>query len=248
MFKPKTERLRQLAELFPERITELERLLVGRVHVYIDYANVLHWSKKLGWHIDLKRLHQFLSSFSQVREISLYHGTLVGEAKSEQFIELAKRCAYRVVTKSVKIMYLPIDVRNTPNNSKSVLNGLIKTQLLHQLKPVAIKYLNEQLRDLNQNGVTSIKLMKCNFDVELSRDMLLDFAQDKADAFVLWSGDSDFVEPVRQLLADGKQVVIFAAPKRISLELGRLGAEIFDINKSRNFICYAKEMKVTCKN
>lgn len=109
--------MQQLAQLFPQRITELERLLLGRTNIYIDYANVLHWSKKLGWRIDLKRLYQFLSSFSQAQ----------------------------------------------------------------------------------------------------------------------------------QLLADGKRVVICAAPKRISLELGHSGAEFFDISKIRDLICYAKEMQIAIK-
>ncbi len=243
MFKATTARLQQLAQLFPQRITELERLLVGRTNIYIDYANVLHWSKKLGWRIDLKRLYQFLSSFSQVQQISLYHGTLLGNQDSEDFIKKAQRCGYRVLTKPVKIMYLSIDVRGAAQDSKSVLNNFIHISLLRQLEPIAIRQLNEQLQRLNRKGIIRVKSMKCNFDVEIGRDMLLDFAQNKADTFVLWSGDSDFAEPVRQLLADGKQVVICAAPRRMAIELCETEAKAFNISKIRDFICYAKKMK-----
>lgn len=39
MFIPKTDRLRLLAEKFPERIVELEKIFEGEVSIYIDYAN-----------------------------------------------------------------------------------------------------------------------------------------------------------------------------------------------------------------
>src|SRR5438128_1766266 len=51
MFKPKTERLRNLAEKYPERIQELERIFSDSTNVYIDYANVRPWAEKLGWHV-----------------------------------------------------------------------------------------------------------------------------------------------------------------------------------------------------
>ena len=85
MFKTKTERIRELAEKYPRRIEELERVFDRPTNVYIDYANVRPWATKLGWHVDLKRLKQFLDSFDTIRSIKLYQGTLTGDAESEQF-------------------------------------------------------------------------------------------------------------------------------------------------------------------
>jgi len=78
MFQPKTERLKKLAQKYPDRIAELGRIFSGPTYVYIDYANVRPWSTKLGWHIETKRLKQFLDSFDTIRSIKLYQGTLVG--------------------------------------------------------------------------------------------------------------------------------------------------------------------------
>lgn len=72
MFIPKTSRLKTLAEIFPQRISELEHLFQGKTRIYIDYANVFHWSKKLKWNLDVKRLKQFLDSFSTVEQVSIY--------------------------------------------------------------------------------------------------------------------------------------------------------------------------------
>lgn len=66
MFKPKTEKIKNLSILYPEVIKELETILAGRTNVYIDFSNVVFWQNKLNWHIDIKRLKQFLNSFETV--------------------------------------------------------------------------------------------------------------------------------------------------------------------------------------
>jgi hypothetical protein len=74
----------------------------------------------------------------------------------------------------------------------------------------------------------------------------VDHLKDGIDTFVLWSGDSDFADPIRQLLADGKKVLIFATARRVASELNALQKEglfIFDIQKIRNFICWFREIE-----
>ena len=67
MFQPKTERIKQLAEKLPQRISELEKIFDKTTNIYIDFANVFRWQEKLKWHIDLKRLKQFLDSFDLIQ-------------------------------------------------------------------------------------------------------------------------------------------------------------------------------------
>ncbi|MDD4358916.1 MAG: NYN domain-containing protein [Candidatus Pacebacteria bacterium] len=86
---------------------------------------------------------------------------------------------------------------------------------------------------------------KCNFDVEIGRDMLLDYERNNIDTFVLWSGDSDFYEPIKQLLEDKKKVILFATARKVSSELNELkkqGLFIYDIQNIRSFICYKKQI------
>jgi uncharacterized LabA/DUF88 family protein len=245
MFRAKTERIRDLAEKYPHRIQELERVFDRRTNVYIDYANVKPWATKLGWHVDLKRLKQFLDSFDTVHAIKLYQGTLTGDAESEQFAKDVKGYGYDLTTKPVKIMRLSIDVSSVAANSPDILKNFIRAPLLKTLRLEAIEYLNNQLRELNRRGNRYLEDRKCNFDVEIGRDMLVDYAENGVENFVLWSGDSDFVDPLRQLIEDGKKASVFATARRVAAEFSELvtrGLLIYDIQKIRDFICWKREI------
>ena len=117
--------------------------------------------------------------------------------------------------------------------------------MLKKLKVETIEFLNNKLKELNQQGILFVQDLKCNFDVEIGRDMLLDYEKNKIENFVLWSGDSDFADPINQLLEDDKKVVLFATVRRVASELNELqekGLFIFDIQKIRNFICWKREI------
>jgi uncharacterized LabA/DUF88 family protein len=247
MFYPKTQRIKELAGVYPERIQELEEIFDKKTNIYIDFANVIHWQEKLNWHIDLKRLKQFLDSFGTVNLIKFYNGILEGDARSEEIMNTVIENKYDVHKKQVKRMKLSIDVSSIPNNSTDILKEFIRRPLLQKFKIETVEFLNSQLRELNQQGIFYIEDLKCNFDVEIGRDMLIDYDKNGIQNFGLWSGDSDFADPVRQLLSDSKKVILFATVRRVSSELNELvneGLFVFDIQKIRNFICWKKEMKV----
>jgi len=247
MFNPKTQKLKELSIKYPNRIQELEIIFNNKTNVYIDYANIKPWANKLGWHIDLKRLKQFLDSFSTINKVKFYNGTLVGDSESEQFMLDVGKFGFDIHTKPVKIMRLSIDVSSIPSNSPDILKNFIRKPLLQKLKIEVIELLNNQLKQLNEQDILFIEDLKCNFDVEIGRDMLIDYDKNNIDNFILWSGDSDFADPVKQLLSDGKKVMIFATARRISSELSELissGLFIFDIQKIRNFICWKREIKI----
>ncbi len=243
MFKAKTEKIKKLAEEDQKTIKELVSIFDKKTVVYIDFANVIHWQEKIGWHYELKRLKQLLDSFDTISSIKLYNGTLVGDDNSEKRIEEYKKYGYIVITKPVKVMRISIDVSSISGNSPDLLKNFIRRPLLDKFKLETIEYLNSQLRELNQRGVTYFEDLKCNFDVEIGRDMLLDYSNNGIENFILWSGDSDFADPVNQLLENGKKVVIFSTARRVSTELSKTGAQVFEINKLREFICWPRESK-----
>ncbi len=245
-FTPKTERIVRLAERYAGRIVELKAVFDRPTNVYIDYANVRPWSVRLGWHVDLKRLKQFFDSFDAIGAVKLYQGTLVGDDDSENLVREANAAGYEVHTKPVKIMRLSIDVSSVAPDSPDIVNSFIRTPLLRQLKLEAITYLNDRLRELNRAGALWLEDRKCNFDVEIGRDLLRDFDRGRAETFVLWSGDSDFAGPIEELLAHDKRVYLFATARRVAAELNALrarGLVIYDIQKIRDFICWKKEMR-----
>ncbi|MBI3088339.1 MAG: NYN domain-containing protein [Candidatus Omnitrophica bacterium] len=228
-------------------IEELKMLLEGQVRVYIDYGNAHKWSNRLGWHIDQKRIYQFLSSFDNITNIGLYDGTLQGDARSEQSIKDAEQRGYRVRTKPVKIMHISINASSISTTSPDLLKEFIRMALLRELDIKTIEFLNARLKELNQRGVYYVEERKCNFDVEIGSDMLLDLERGGTDCFVLWSGDSDFQHPIKELLLKSKKVILFATARRVATELDELrkiGLLIFDIAKIREFICWPRELAV----
>lgn len=248
MFKPVRERIKILAETekYKKRIKELERIFDKPTIVYIDFANVIYWQNRLGWHIDLTRLKQFLNSFDTIKEVKFYFGTLYGDPVSEGIIRKARKLGYIVSTKSVKRMKLPIDTTSIAINSPELLKQFIRPPLLQKLEIETIEYLNKQLKRLNDQGIFFLEDMKCNFDVEIGRDMLIDWAKDKVDNIILWSGDSDFADPIKHLLDEGKKVGLFITARKVAKELNDLKQEglfIFEIKKIRDFICYKREIQ-----
>lgn len=245
MFNPKTERLVKLAVYYKKVIEQLKRLLAGTTNMYIDYANVRPWATKLKWNVDLKRLKQFLNSFDNITAIRFYDGTLIGDEKSERKIASLQKLGFNLKTKPVKIMRQSIDFSSIKADSPDLLVQFIRKCLLRKYDLETIEYLNRKFKELNDKGEYFLEDLKCNFDVEIGRDMLLDYERDHAGTFVLWSGDSDFADPIEQLLDDGKNVILFATVGRVAKELNALrskGLFIFDIQKIRNFICWHREI------
>ncbi len=245
MFKPKTPKIADIAKDHQKVITELENLLHGNVAMYIDAANVRPWSQQLKWHVDAKRLKQFLDSFNNIIECKYYQGTLEGDEKSEQEIEQIKRCGYTLRTKPVKIMQFSIDASSVPKDSPALLDRFIRKALLRKLSGETIEYLNERFTEMNKLGAVMIEDRKCNFDVEIGTDIVLDNERKMIDTFVLWSGDSDFHDTLQQLIALQKNVLLFATTGQVSKELNTLrseGLRIFDIRKIRGFICWNREL------
>jgi uncharacterized LabA/DUF88 family protein len=246
MFTPKTSKLEALVSdpALQKVVDKLSGLFVGKTNVYIDYANVRPWSEKLGWHIAPNRLKQFLKSFDNVGLIKFYQGELVGDPRSQSEIKKLRECRFEVRTKPVKIMRHSIDTTSISKQSPDLLRKFIRGSLLRIFSIGTVEYLNKKFEEMNTAGVFYIEDRKCNFDVEIGTDMRVDHLKDGIETFVLWSGDSDFADPIRTLLAEGKRVVLFATAGRVARELNDLvkeGLFIFDIFELREFICWVKE-------
>jgi uncharacterized LabA/DUF88 family protein len=244
MFNSKTPKIEKIKKEHPAIINKLEDLLNGNVHMYIDYANVRPWANKLKWHIQITRLKQFLDSFDNIGSIKFYQGEIVGDDKSAREIAKLDKNNFTIRTKPVKIMRHSIDVSSISRQSADLLKKFIRAALLRKYDIETLEYLNEKFSEMNQRGIYVIEDRKCNFDVEIGVDMLLDFERNDADTFVLWSGDSDFHDPLKTLLENNKKVILFATAGRIARELNELknlGLIIFDIADIRDFICWTRE-------
>ncbi|MEK7614383.1 MAG: NYN domain-containing protein [Patescibacteria group bacterium] len=145
-------------------------------------------------------------------------------------------------------MSLSIDVSSIANDSPEIVKNFLKKSFIKKLDIETIAFLNSKLKLLNQQGILKLEELKCNFDVEIGRDMLSDFNEDKYETYVLWSGDSDFHGPISQLIDDEKKVVIFSISGRIASEIDELGIPIFDVRKIKEFICWPRELSESIKS
>ena len=245
MFHTENQDLQKLSKENPEAIKQLESLFQGRVNVYIDYANVRPWADKLGWHVDMKRLKNFYRAFDNVGDLKVYYGTLKGNPDSEKNIAEWKKFGYIVRTKDVKIIKLFINASSISPQSPDILRNFVRAPLLRKWDVETIEHLNRKFAEMNKRGINYFEDRKCNFDVEIGRDMTLDRERDAADCFVLWSGDSDFHDPLNEILSSGKKAILFATARAVSKELNELrskGLFIFDIKKIKEMICWRKEL------
>ncbi len=242
MFKPKTKRIEKLAELFPKTILDLENVFDKPTNIYIDWQNVIYWQKKLKWNFDLKRIKQFFDSFENIKSVKIYTGILGGNTKSEQNIIELKSWGYDVISKPVKIMKLSIDTSSIEENSPAILKQFIKKSLLKKLDLDTVAFLNGKLFELNKSGILFVEELKCNFDVEMGRNLFKDFESNGIDNFVLWTTDSDFEDPIKQIKDDGKKAVIFCSSGKVTPELDKTDVFVFDIKKIKEFICWYKHL------
>src|SRR3989344_965299 len=246
MFIPKTPIIQELAKREDVKfaVEKIDKLFVGKTNIYIDFANVRPWSEKLGWHISPNRLKQFLKSFKDVDSIKWYQGELIGDPRSKSEIKKLEHCKYEVRTKPVKIMRLPIDVSSISIQSPDLLKKFVRKALLRHYDIATVEFLNAKFKEMNKRGIFFIEDRKCNFDVEIGTDMRVDHLRDGIDTFVLWSGDSDFADPIKTLILGGKKVVLFATAGRVARELNALvkdGLFIVDIFELRDLICWNGE-------
>lgn len=248
MFNSKTERIKELAELFPKVISELENIFGESANIYIDWQNVIHWQEKLNWHFDIKRIKQFFDSFDAIKSVKIYTGTLDGDIKSEGQIKELEDLNYIVSTKSVKLMPISIDVSSISDNSPDILKNFIDKRFLSKLDLETIEYLNGKLSDLNKQGILKIERLKCNFDVELGMDVQKDIDSDGVENFIILSGDSDFADPISRIKENSKNAVIFSISRKVTPELNQMNVLIFDVRKIKEFICWSREIPQNIKS
>jgi len=240
---------KKIAGLFKKKGHQVKfldkRIFSGKTAIYIDWANMYKWQEKLGWHVDTRRLFQFLTSFDQVSSVKLYEGYFEDNEQSKGNIQSFKDIGYEVRTKPVKEIHISIDVRNIPLDDITVLKRVVTKAFLQRLSIKAIKQINQIIKEINNYGDLFLVQHKCNFDVEMASDIRIDSLCDKdIETFVIVSGDSDFLDTVESLISEKKNVVILGTRGRISYELSTSKAFIYDVKQIKNYICWNRERDV----
>ena len=105
-----------------------------------------------------------------------------------------------------------------------------------------LKKLNVNIEELQQNLLEPVKRRKCDFDVEIARDVC-NLSNDFS-TLVLFSGDGDYAALVEDLIGKRKRVILVFAPGHKGKEYEPLVEKLKKENKSYAlFICTVEHLK-----
>jgi uncharacterized LabA/DUF88 family protein len=164
----------------------------GRILSMIDFGNVNYWfdedrqdsqNKALSvdqkLRINLKNLHNFVSLFSE--NPRFYYGHDPQNRSSIGFISAARHIfGKKVFTKQIQKVRHHLTPEEIGSNTRNVF--------------------------MDNSGIY-VKILKCNFDVEMTVDSIR--LMEKYETLALFSGDADFVSLIRFLKSKNKKVILF---------------------------------------
>ncbi|KKS38546.1 MAG: hypothetical protein A3G49_06570 [Candidatus Sungbacteria bacterium RIFCSPLOWO2_12_FULL_41_11] len=185
---------------------------------YLDLTNMFHWQDVLGWKFRIEDAVGQLFTFSNIKEIKVYYGLNERDKKnSEAFHNRIKKTGAILKTKPMKFI------------TKNINEGLFFQRRTMTLFDGLIKNKIQALIDELQKSGIIIEEPKCNFDVEMAMDMLDD--AEKLTAVLLFSGDSDLLEPLERLKVKGKKIGIVGVRGRVASELYDIKDKYIDFGK-----------------
>ncbi len=186
---------------------------------YLDLANMFHWQDVLKWRFSVDHLINQLKQIKSLKEIRVYFGTdIKNPRKSKNFFKKLRSQGAIVITKNVKYIKKEVDQF-----------FFIKRKTFNLLNKKSQLILNELQNSVKKQGLFFIEEPKCNFDVEISLDML-DIV-DKTSAYLLFSGDSDFKETLTRLKIKHKNIYVFGVRGQVGKELWPLMTKYIDFGK-----------------
>ncbi|MCK4818566.1 NYN domain-containing protein [bacterium] len=153
-----------------------------RTLVAVDASNLHYALKHEGWQISYERFVEYFRASYDVVGFYYYEGT-----PSKSYI-LKK---LNVNSNS--------EVKKRISAKKEFFGSLRKSGLLIRTKPVTVVY----------DSTKGIYKAKCNFDVEITIDAI-DRIQDY-DAFILLSGDGDFMKLLKYVKGKYKKTIVISA-------------------------------------
>jgi len=186
---------------------------------YLDLANMFHWQDVLRWGFSVDNLIDQLKKISSIKEIRIYYGTdIKNRQKSENFFKRIQSKGVLVITKDVK--YIKKEVNDY---------FFIKRKTLTLFNKKSQDKLSELSKSVKEQGLLLIEEPKCNFDVEMSLDML--DAVNKCSGYLLFSGDSDFKETLVRLKIKHKNIYVFGVRGQVGYELWPLMTKYIDFGR-----------------
>jgi len=188
------------------------------IFVYLDLTNMFHWQNVLGWKFRIEDIIGQLFTFPNIKEVKVYYGLNPRDKKnSEAFHNRIKKTGAILKTKPMK--FIP----------KTIEEGMFFQRKTLTLFDDGVKRKIWALIDELQKSGILIEEQKCNFDVEMAMNMLDD--AEKLTAILLFSGDSDLLEPLQRLKVKGKKIGIVGVRGKVAGELHSIKDKYIDFGK-----------------
>ena len=179
------------------------------LNAYLDLTNMFHWQDVLGWRFRIEDVVSQLLELPNVKEVKVYYGLNEKDKEnSEAFHNRIKKTGAILRTKPMK--FIKKDVNEAlffQRRTMTLFDGEIK------------KKIYELIDNLQKAGVI-IEEPKCNFDVEITMDMIDDI--EKISGVILFSGDSDLAAPLERLKVKGKKIFIVGVRGMSATELHKV--------------------------
>jgi uncharacterized LabA/DUF88 family protein len=191
------------------------------IFAYLDLTNMFHWQDILGWKFRIEDVIKQLFYFPNIKEVKIYYGLNPRDEKnSEAFHNRIKKTGAILRTKPMK--FIP----------KTIEEGMFfQRKTLTLFDGGVKKKIYELISELQKSGIV-IEEPKCNFDVEITMDMLDDI--EKFTAVMLFSGDSDLKEPLERLKVKGKKIGVVGVRGKVAKELHNITDIYIDFGKFYN--------------
>lgn len=176
------------------------------VGVFLDLTNMFHWQEVLRWKFRIEDVIQQLYAITATKDMRVYYGFNERDpANSKGFHKRIRATGAILVQKPMK--WIKREIRN---------EMFFKQTTLNSLHPAAFGKVAELVSYFRQSGLV-IEEPKCNFDVEMTMDLL--DAIDKISAVIIFSGYSDLKAPLERLKVRGKRIYICGVRGRVAQEL-----------------------------
>lgn len=200
---------------------DLEKELYKKVLIIVDFGNVNYWFEddkqtddfvvlkdNEKIEIDIEKFYKFLNIISN--DIRFYYGF---KDNSLQFIQKIQSVfgKNKVFTKRIQKIKHYLSDLDKINNSRELFE--------------------------DKNGKQYVFIDKCNFDVEISVDMLKTIKH--YDTVLLLSGDADFVYLLRYLKSKGKKIILIKGGNIVK-ELREISDKIINAQKIKKYITRIK--------
>lgn len=188
------------------------------IFAYLDLTNIFHWQDTLGWKFRIEDMIEQLLTFPNIKEIKVYYGKNERDLKnSEAFHNRIKKTGAILRTKSMKFIL------------KTIQEGMFFQRKTLTLFDDGVKNkISDLINELQKSGII-IEEPKCNFDVEMTMDMLDDV--EKMTAVMLFSGDSDMCAPLERLKVKEKRIGVVGVRGKVAGELHQIKDKYIDFGK-----------------